>query len=150
MEDNNAESNVDCGGPDTEVLERINIKDHYYDVLAKNMVNFCNPKNLPEVKLKSFVLLLLAEGTERHSHIDCVLWLLVITHMQIYNGKQQTEQIEIQNVLQLEEKKSTRECHVGDNSCAQGDERFKERPDVKWFKDNGNLRTTPPREICNL
>lgn len=55
------------------------------------MVNFCHPKNLPEVKLKSLVLLLLAERMERQPQIDYILWLLLITHMQIYNGKQQTE-----------------------------------------------------------
>lgn len=57
----------------------------------KKMINFCHPKNLPEVKLKSLVLLLLAEGMERQPQIDYILWLLLITHMQIYNGKQQTE-----------------------------------------------------------
>lgn len=48
--------------------------DHFYDILAKNMTAFCPcPKNLPEAKLKSFVLMALAENISRQPHTDCAM-----------------------------------------------------------------------------
>lgn len=52
----------------------------------------------------------LAEEISRQSNIDSVLWLLVITFMQIYNEKEQAEQRKTQN-LQFEEKRSTKKCN---------------------------------------
>ena len=52
-----------------EILE--NIGDSSCDILAKSVTAFCLcPKNLPETKLKSFGLMLLAEISEQQS-IDC-------------------------------------------------------------------------------
>ena len=46
-----------------------------------------------------------------------------------------------QNV-QFEEKRSTR-SYNGANSCAQGDERFKDKPGVKRNKGSGGLSARP-------
>lgn len=52
--------------------------------LVKNVAAFLPClKNLPEAKLNSFRLMELAEEISRKPHIDCVMWLLVITLMQI-------------------------------------------------------------------
>jgi hypothetical protein len=48
----------------------------------------------------------LAKEFSRQSGVDCVTWLLVVTHLQIYNEKKQAGQGEIQNA-QFEEKRST-------------------------------------------
>lgn len=53
--------------------------------------------------------------------------------MQTYNEKKQGGQREIQ-IVQFEEKKSTRKCNDGAKSYAQGGKKFKERPDGKWNK----------------
>lgn len=55
---------------------------------------FACPKNLPETKLKSFRLMVLAE-VSRQPSVDFVMWLLVVTFMQIYNEKEQVGQREI-------------------------------------------------------
>lgn len=47
----------------------------------------------------------------RHFSINCVIWLLVITFMQVYNEKEQVKQREIENV-QYKEKRNTRKCKV--------------------------------------
>jgi hypothetical protein len=60
-------------------------------------------RNLSEAKLKSFGLMTLAE-ISRQPNIDSVLWLLVVTLMQIYNEKEQAEHGKMQNV-EFEEKK---------------------------------------------
>lgn len=65
----------------------------------------------------------------RQSRIDC--HVVMITLIQLHNGKEQVRQREIQNV-QFEEKKSTRKCNVGAKSYVQGDEQMKEKPDAKW------------------
>lgn len=57
------------------------------------MTAFCPcPKFLLEAKLKSFGLMLLAEKISIQSNVDAVLWLLVITFMQIYNEKEKARQ----------------------------------------------------------
>ena len=74
-------------------------------------------------------------------NIDCVVRLLVIALIQIYSEKKQARQRERQNV-QFEEKRSTR-SYNGANSCAQGDERFKDKPGVKRNKGSGGLSARP-------
>jgi hypothetical protein len=52
------ESNMDCDSPYQELLEGKNIKNHLCDILAISMAASCLcPKNLLEVKLKSFGLM---------------------------------------------------------------------------------------------
>lgn len=47
-----------------------------------------HPKNLPEAKLRSFGLISLAEETSMDSLKLTLLWLLVITLLQTFNGKE--------------------------------------------------------------
>lgn len=54
--------------------------------------------------------------------------------------KQQAEQGNTQN-MQCEEK-STRKWNAA-KSCAQNDEKFKEKPGVKWNKGSAGLRERP-------
>jgi hypothetical protein len=57
LEDNSSESNVDYGGRPEEVSEENWVRNHSCDS-AKNVTTFCScPKNLPEAKLKSLVLI---------------------------------------------------------------------------------------------
>lgn len=91
LEDSSAESNVDYGGPAQEVSEGNNIsnwaRDHSCDTLAKSVTEFCPcPKSLQKSKLKSFGSVSLAEDISGDPIIDCAMWLLVITLVQIYNG----------------------------------------------------------------
>lgn len=55
-------------------------------------------KNLPEAKLESYELTILAEEVSRQPNIDYGDWLLVATLVQIYNEKEETEQVKILNV----------------------------------------------------
>lgn len=48
-------------------------------------------KNLHEAKIKSFELMVLTQEISRQSSTDSVMWLLVASHMQIYNEKKQVE-----------------------------------------------------------
>lgn len=48
--------------------------------------------------MKSFELILLAEEISIQPYIDAVLWLLVITLVQVYSEKEEVQQKEIQNV----------------------------------------------------
>ena len=84
--------------------------------LAKDVVAFCPcPENkttttttkIPVATLKSFEIMELAEEISRQPSIDSVMWLLVVTLMQIYNDKEQAEQGKIQNVP-IEKKRSNR------------------------------------------
>ena len=62
-----------------------------YYFLVKKVAAFCPcPKSLPEAKVKSFGLILLAE--EISKQFKTVVWLLVLTFMKIYNEKEQAEQ----------------------------------------------------------
>lgn len=59
-------------------------------LLVKNVATFgIYPKNLPEIKLKSFGIISLAEEIPRQPNIDYIMWLLEIMLMQIYKEKQQ-------------------------------------------------------------
>ena len=76
---------------------------------TKNKNNNKNKKQkkLSVATLKSFEIMELAEEISRQPSIDSVMWLLVVTLMQIYNDKEQAEQGKIQNV-QIEKKRSNR------------------------------------------
>lgn len=64
-------------------------------------------KNLPEDKLKSFKLMVLAEDILRQPTINCTAWLTVATFMHISNEKRQAEKGKIQDI-ELKQKRSTR------------------------------------------
>ena len=49
-------------------------------------------KNVPEVQLKSFGLMILAEEILRQTSIDSVVWLFLFTRIQVYNEKERAEQ----------------------------------------------------------
>ena len=58
------------------------------DILLKNLIAFCFClKDLPEARMQSFRLILLAEEISRQLSIDSVTWLLVLTLMKIYQEK---------------------------------------------------------------
>lgn len=81
---------------------------HSCNILAKYVAIFCFcSKNLPEAKLESYELTILAEEVSRQPNIDYIDWLLVATLVQIYNEKEEREQVKIQNV-QVEEKRGIR------------------------------------------
>ena len=64
-------------------------RDHSCNILMKNEVAICAfLKHLPEVKVKSFGFILLVEKTSKQLRIDCVVQLLVITVMKIYNERE--------------------------------------------------------------
>lgn len=75
------------------------------------MTVFCPcPENLPETKLKSNTLISLVGEVLRQPNINSVLWLLVTTHIQVCNGKEQLGQKEIQSVhWMFEEEKEHQE-----------------------------------------
>lgn len=56
-------------------------------------------KNLPEAKLKSYGQIPLSEDISKQPSIDCVMWLLMPSLMQIYNEKEQVEQGKIQTTV---------------------------------------------------
>lgn len=86
------------------------------DILTKNVVGFCPClKNLPEAKL--FWILSWAEIPKQPS-IDCVLWLLVITPVQIYSEEEQAgKKANIQCTVRGKEEPE--EINVEAKSCAQ-------------------------------
>lgn len=104
-------------------------RDHICGILVKNMVTFypCS-KSLPKAKLKHFGLIMLSEDISKQSSVDCVMWLLVASLIQIYNEQEQIKQGKTQNV-QLEENRGTRKY-----------KHIKDRPDAKQNKQSGDLR----------
>ena len=60
-------------------------------------------ENLPKAKVKSFILILLVEEISKQASIDSAVWILVVTLMKAYDGKEQGKI--------FEEKKSTRKCN---------------------------------------
>lgn len=78
--------NVDYDGPGQEVSEKENIgrwpRYYFCDILVKNMAGFypCL-KSQPEVRMRSFVLTVLAEDISKEPSIDYVLWFFVATLM---------------------------------------------------------------------
>lgn len=85
----------------------------------------------------------------RRASIDYVMWLLVITLMQICNGKKQVGKREIQNI-QFEEKRNKYwKCNDGTMSCARGDKTLTEKSDAKWncrgpCQRSSELQLKPP------
>lgn len=59
--------------------------DHSCDILVTSL------KNLTKTKVKNFGLILFSEDISKQSSIESVLWFLVVTLMNIYNEKQQSE-----------------------------------------------------------
>lgn len=92
MEGNCAENTVDSGGQAQEVSKGNDISnwatDHSCEILAKEVAAFCPcMKNLSKIKLKSFRLMYLTEENSRQPKIDSMMWLLVVTLMQVYSEK---------------------------------------------------------------
>lgn len=83
------------------------------------IVSCPSPKTLPEVKLKSCGFILFAEEISIQPTLDCVMWILVITLIKIYNEKHQAEQAKLQSV-QVKEREDTRKWN-GSKSQGQGD-----------------------------
>ena len=74
-------------------------RDLSCDNLVKDMTASCLcPKSLPEAKVKSFGLILLAEEISKQPSIDSFAWLLFLTLMNIYNEREQAKQTKIQDV----------------------------------------------------
>ena len=102
------------------------------------MAALCScPINLPEAKLKSFILIWSAE-ISRQPSIHCVLWLLVVSVMQMYNEKQTKKQKQKTSTKKykmhsLREQGSIRKYSEAKCS-AQGHKMFKEKPDGKCDK----------------
>lgn len=94
MESSGAEGNLNCGDPVPEVLEEKNINmltgDNSFDIFVKkNVAAFCpSPKYMTDAKLKSCGLSVLAEEITRQPNIDCLVWLLMTTLIEIYNEKE--------------------------------------------------------------
>ena len=67
-------------------------------ILVKKVAAFCPCLNsLPEAKVKSFGLIMLAEEISKHPSIDSGVWLLVFMLTKIYNDKKQADH----GILQL-------------------------------------------------
>ena len=82
--------------------------DHSWDILVKKVAAVCLcQKSLPESKVKSFGLILLAEEISKQPSIDSIVCLLAITLMKISNEKEQAEKVKLQNV-KIKEKRSTK------------------------------------------
>ena len=81
--------------------------------------------------------MVLAEEISRQPRIGSVVWLSVIMLTLVCNGKKQVGQREMQNI-QFDER-SIRNCD-GTKSSAQGEKRFKEKPEAKGKKGSGDFR----------
>ena len=101
-------------------------RDWSCSILMKNVAVLgpC-PKNLPEAKVKSFGLIPLEEEISKQPGIDSVIWLLVITLMEIYNEKKKAVQGKIFR------RKRTSESRM--ESCVPGDKQIKNLS--KWSSD---------------
>lgn len=71
-----------------------------------------------------------------------MLWMLLITIIQVYNEKGASRKKEIQNV-QFDKKMSSRKFKVGAKACAKNDEKVKERPDPQRNKRLSVPKTRP-------
>lgn len=81
----------------------------------------------------------LAEEISTQPSIDCATWLLLITLMKIYEGKEQAEQEKVQNV-QSEEKRAPGNVLWEPSPVFKEIKKFKEKPDAKWDKGSGKFR----------
>ena len=89
MKDSNDKSYLNCVVLAQEVSEEkkfsILLTVHSSDILVTNMTAFCLcPKSLPEAMVKSFGLISLAEESSKQPSTDLVVWLLVVTLMEIF------------------------------------------------------------------
>ena len=129
IEDSAVKSYLNYEGLAQDVSEEQNIniwpRDHSCDILVKKLAAFCPCLSLPETKVKSFRLIMLAEGISKQPCIDSIMGFLVVTLMKIYNEKEQTEQSKLQNV-KFEEKRGTRKWN-GTKSYVQEDKQIKKR-----------------------
>lgn len=81
---------------------------------------------MAEAQLKTFGLTACAEEISRRPNVGCVVWLSVVTLMEIRNEKEPSYQGKLQK-MQFE---GTMKCH-GAEASAQVDKEFKEKPDDK-------------------
>lgn len=79
-----------------------------------------------------------AEEISRKASINCVVWLLVTVLKHVRNEEEQVMQGKVENI-QFEEKGSTKKCN-GAMSWAQGDKKYKEIPNAKWYKGRGDFQ----------
>lgn len=69
-------------------------RDQSCDISVKNVTALdLWLKSLPEMKVKDFALISLAEEITKQPRIDSVFWVLVVILMDIYNAKGKTKQI---------------------------------------------------------
>lgn len=99
------------------------------------------PKNFSEAKFKGSRLIPLVDEVSGQPHVDCIIWLLVITVVWIYNEKEQVEQEEMQKV-QFEETKTIQKLKVVSKACTERDTEI-QRPCLHWIKEKGALRIRP-------
>jgi hypothetical protein len=127
MEDTGAVGDLNCGNLAQEVSKK-NVhmlpRDCSYDILAKDVAASCPClKSLPEVKLKTFGLIMLAAEISRQPNMDSVMWLLVFTIMQIYNEPEQAEQGK-HNMYNFRRKRLPARWWNGAKSWVQGDKQI--------------------------
>lgn len=96
---------------------------------------------MPEAKLEGFVLISVAEEFLRQPYIDCVMWLLVVTLIQIYKKKR--SQAKRNKSMHFEKSKNYKKCNVEAIACA---ERHRER----WSEESGTLGVRPCLADYNL
>lgn len=93
-------------------------------------------------------LILLVEEISRQLNFHSVVWMVITTLRQIYYGKEQVGQKGMQNV-KFEGKQSTRKFNVGAQSCAQGNEKFKEDLRLNGIKGGALGRYPSPTPAAN-
>lgn len=114
----------------------------FFHRLPKDVAAFCPClKNMPEAKLEGFVLISVAEEFLRQPYIDCVMWLLVVTLIQIYKKKR--SQAKRNKSMHFEKSKNYKKCNVEAIACA---ERHRER----WSEESGTLGVRPCLADYNL
>lgn len=126
VEESNAESNVDCGGP-AQGFQRW--KTLATD-LERNLVIVWQKKNncfllLSKIswRLNWRVWPTTSSRDFKQPSIYCVMWFLVITGIPIYHEKQQGAK----KKCKISSLRRNRVCSIKAKSCAQRDEKFKER-----------------------
>ena len=77
----------------------------------------------------------------REPNSDHVTWLLIVTLMQIYKGKEQAGQKNTKGAVGG--KRSPGKWTVGAKPCAQGDKKLKDKPGADWNKGSGGLVARP-------
>ena len=94
--DSGTEDDVGCKGPAQEISEGKNTgkwaRDRSSDILMRNVAALCHCPKSAKGKLKSFGIDGIRRGDLRHPSIDPVVWLLMVSLMQIYNEKEKAEE----------------------------------------------------------